>query len=190
MKPLKLLLHVCCGPCATYPVPFLREKGFEVWGYFYNPNIHPFTEYAKRRESFYRYAELDKLMIIKNDEYSFEDYWQRVSFREGRRCFFCYHLRLEQTARIARRGKFEGFSTTLLVSPFQKHDLIRETGESMADKYGVPFVYFDFREGFKETVVRSKALGLYRQQYCGCLFSEVERFQPSKKGDFADGRNG
>lgn len=190
MKPLKLLLHVCCGPCATYPVPFLREKGFELWGYFYNPNIHPFTEYAKRRESFYRYAELDKLMIIKNDEYSFEDYWQRVSFREGRRCFFCYHLRLEQTARIARRGKFEGFSTTLLVSPFQKHDLIRETGESMADKYGVPFVYFDFREGFKETVARSKALGLYRQQYCGCLFSEVERFQPSKKGDFADGRNG
>jgi len=187
---MKLLLHVCCGPCATYPVPFLREKGYETWGFFYNPNIHSFAEHLKRRESFYRYAEAAGLMTIDSGEYDFERYWQAVSFREGRRCFYCYHIRLEQTARVARRGEFDGFTTTLLVSPFQKHDLIRETGEALAEKYGVAFLYFDFRDGFRDTVAKSKALGLYRQQYCGCMFSEVERFGPSKKGGIANGRNG
>jgi len=178
---MKLLLHICCGPCATYPVPFLKEQGYQVYGYFYNPNIHPFTEYQKRREALEEYARKEEIKIIYDEEYNPVEYFRHVAYREAQRCFLCYQLRLFRTAQVARKGKFDGFTTTLLVSPFQKHELIREVGEAAADSYGVPFIYYDFRNGFKETVTRSKALGLYRQQYCGCLHSELERYQGRKR---------
>jgi len=174
----KVLLHICCGPCASYPVPKLREEGYLVMGYYYNPNTHPYTEYIKRQEALEQYAHNVDLKVIYDEEYNPVEYFQNISFRESRRCFICYKMRLEQTAHIAKKGKFDYFTTTLLVSKHQKHQLIKETGEAMGDKYGVPFLYRDFREGFKESGVISRAMGLYRQQYCGCLYSEMERFAP------------
>lgn len=174
----KVLLHICCGPCASYPVPVLREQGYDVMGYFYNPNIHPYSEYLKRREGLEEYARQTDLQVIYDEKYNPVQYFQNISYRESQRCLFCYRLRLEQAAHIAKKGKFDYFTTTLLVSKYQKHQLIREVGETMGEKYGVPFLYQDFREGFKETVTRSKAMGLYRQQYCGCLYSEMERYAP------------
>jgi predicted adenine nucleotide alpha hydrolase (AANH) superfamily ATPase len=174
----KMLLHICCGPCSTYPLPWLQEAGYEVTGYFYNPNIHPYTEYARREESARRYAEARKVRMIFDDDYRPTDYFQAVAFREARRCFMCYQLRLFQAARIARRGAFDFFTTTLLVSPYQKHAWVREIGEAAADAYGAPFFYRDFREGFSLTRERAQALGLYRQSYCGCLYSEAERYRP------------
>lgn len=174
----KVLLHICCGPCACYPVPALREEGFEVMGYFYNPNIHPFSEWQKRKEALEKYAALAELNVLYDESYPVMDYFQAISHREARRCFFCYQMRLEQAAHIAKKGKFDYFSSTLLVSKHQKHELIKELGEAIGDKYGVPFLYRDFREGFKQSGITSRELGLYRQQYCGCLYSEVERYAP------------
>lgn len=177
MHPLpKVLLHICCGPCATYPLPELLGLGYEVMGYFSNSNIHPYTEYIKRREGVEAYTSNIGLQVIYDDNYDPSEYFQLINHRERQRCTYCYVMRLEKAAQIARRGKFDYFSTTLLVSPMQKHDLIRELGESMGEKYGIPFLYQDFRPGFKETVTRSREMGLYRQQYCGCLYSEMERY--------------
>ena len=177
----KVLLHVCCGPCATYPVPFLREKGYRVTGFFGNPNIHPYSEYTNRKEGLQKFAEVADLAVIYEPDYDPASYFQNVSFREGNRCFYCYTMRLEQTARYAKKGKFDYFTSTLLVSKYQKHDMIIEVAETMAAKYQVPFLYFDFREGFRETGIRAKEMELYRQQYCGCLYSEYERYKPKEK---------
>ncbi|MDI9480563.1 MAG: epoxyqueuosine reductase QueH [Syntrophomonadaceae bacterium] len=174
----RVLLHICCGPCASYPFPWLREHGYEVMGYYYNPNIHPYTEYLKRQEGLQSYADQVEMKVIYDDNYDPQSYFQQVAFRENIRCRFCYQIRLDRAAHIARKGKFDYFTSTLLVSKYQKHDLIRRIGEDMGEKYGVPFLYHDFREGFSQTVTRSKAMGIYRQQYCGCLYSEMERYAP------------
>lgn len=179
----KVLLHICCGPCATYPVPALRDEGFEVMGYYYNPNTHPYNEYIKRQEAVEEYAKIDNLKVIYDQEYNPVKYFQAISFREKRRCFICYQMRLEQTAHIAEKGKFDYYTTTLLVSKHQNHKMLRELGESIGEKYGVPFLYRDFRVGFKESGVRSRTMGLYRQQYCGCLYSEMERYAPKELRD-------
>lgn len=172
----KVLLHTCCGPCATGPVPALRKEGFDVLGYFYNPNIHPFTEYEKRLEALQQYAEQQSLKLIGQEVYNPVEYFQHITFREPRRCQLCYQIRLQKTAQMARSGKFDYFSTSMLVSPYQKHAFIKEAGEMAAEQYGVPFLYRDFRNDYKETIQRSKEAGLYRQQYCGCLYSEQERY--------------
>jgi predicted adenine nucleotide alpha hydrolase (AANH) superfamily ATPase len=168
-------MHVCCGPCALYPLEVLRDEGHEVHGYFFNPNIHPFSEYSRRRDTLKAYAETEAWPVIYAREYPVEEYFRLVAYRETERCRFCYLLRLKRAAGVAKRGGFDAFTTTLLVSPFQKHETIREVGEAVAGKYGIGFFYRDFRKGFKEGVKRSKELGMYRQQYCGCVYSEKER---------------
>ena len=178
---MRLLLHMCCGPCALYPVRYLRDQGFEVYGHFYNPNIHPYSEFAKRMETLQKWAMENELQMIYNDDYKLEEYLQSVVFREKGRCQVCYNMRLRQTALVARNGKFDYFSTTLLISPFQKHEMIKATGEAVGQEYGVSFYYADFRPGFKEAVVESKAEGMYRQQYCGCIYSEKERYYRPRK---------
>ncbi len=177
----KLLLHVCCGPCAVFPLSRLREQGWAPYGYFFNPNIHPYTEYLRRRDTLADYARERDWPVIFAEEYPLEEYFRRVVYREKERCRFCYVLRLRRAARVAKKGQFEAFSTTLLVSPFQKHELVREAGEAAAIEYGIPFYYADFRRGFREGVNRFRELGMYRQQYCGCVFSERERFGRRKK---------
>ncbi len=173
---MKILLHICCAPCAIYPLKMLRAEGFEVMGFFYRHNIHPYTECLKREETLTSFAESAGLRVIHQEGYDLEGFIRRSVYRESNRCDPCYHDRLRSSAHIARRGKFDYFSSTLLYSKFQKHDRIKSIGEAVGRSLGVPFLYQDFREGWKEGVAESKEMGLYRQQYCGCIYSEKERY--------------
>ncbi len=176
---MKLLLHMCCGPCAVHPYEILKSD-YEVTGFFYNPNIHPYTEYKKRMETAQQFADRSGFRLIKIDEYKLDEFLRNAAFRESQRCIMCYADRLERAASVAKKGNFDAFSTTLLVSPFQKHDIIRKVGEQAAHKYGVEFVYRDFRTGFKQGVEKSKEMELYRQSYCGCIYSERDRYLQKK----------
>ena len=173
---MKLLLHTCCAPCAIYPIETLRQEGAEVMGFYYRHNIHPYTECLKRQETLAVYAESIELKVIFQESYDLEGFLQRAVFRESNRCAICYHDRLKTTALIAKKGKFDAFSSSMLYSKFQKHDLIREIGESVGKAAGVPFLYRDFRIGWKYGIETSRRLGMYRQPYCGCIYSEKERY--------------
>lgn len=175
---MRLLLHICCGPCLVYPLSVLREEGIETRGFFFNPNIHPYTEFGKRLATLRDYAGQVELPLIVRDDYPLEDWLRAVSFRESERCRHCYHLRLSAAARTAKKSGYEAFSTTLLYSRQQKHELIREIAESAAREAGVEFFYRDFRQGWSQGIEGSKKAGLYRQQYCGCIYSERDRFAP------------
>ena len=178
---MKILLHICCANCAITPLERLKEKGDDVTGYFFNPNIHPYQEYQKRLDTLKQYSERVGLKVIYRDEYLLEEFLRNVCHRVEERCQYCYSLRIEATAREAKNKAFDGFSTTLLQSTHQNHALIKETGERIAQEIGIPFYYEDFRQGWRKGVEVSKAMGLYRQQYCGCIYSEKERFM--KKGE-------
>jgi len=173
---MKILMHTCCGPCTIYPTGVLRGEGFDVMGFFYRHNIHPYTETLKRQDTLQTYAEQVHLKLIIQEDYDLEGFLQNIAYRESDRCRYCYHDRLRSTALLAKRGEFDYFTSTLLYSKFQKHDLIRSVGESVGTSVGVPFYYQDFRTGWREGVDASKELGMYRQQYCGCIYSEKERF--------------
>jgi hypothetical protein len=159
----------------------MKEKGDEAVGYFFNPNIHPFQEYQKRLDALKQYSERVGLKVIYRDEYLLEEFLKNVSHRVEERCQYCYSVRLETTACEAKKQSFDGFSTTLLQSTHQNHALIKETGERLAREIGIPFYYEDFRQGWRKGMEVSKAMGLYRQQYCGCIYSEKERFMKSNK---------
>jgi len=154
----------------------MKAKGFEVMGFFYRHNIHPYSECLKRQENLESYARQIGLRLIIQDGYDLEGFIQNVVYREKDRCTYCYHDRLQTTALLANRGKFDYYSSTLLYSKFQKHDLIKSIGESIGKSTGVPFFYEDFRSGWKEGIEKSKDLQMYRQQYCGCIYSEKERY--------------
>ncbi len=173
---MKVLLHICCANCAIYPIKTMRGQGLEVMGFFYRHNIHPYTECLKRQEAVAALAQQIALKVIYQEGYDLEGFIQNVAFRESERCNYCYHERLRSAALIARRGKFDYYASTLLYSKKQQHDLIRSMGESIGKSVGVPFLYYDFREGWKEGIECSKEMGLYRQQYCGCIYSEKERY--------------
>ncbi|MEW6672635.1 MAG: epoxyqueuosine reductase QueH [Thermodesulfobacteriota bacterium] len=177
---MKLLLHTCCGPCSIYPLGVLRAEGFAVMGFFYRHNIHPFQECLKREETLRGYARQVELSVIYQEGYDLEGFIRTMAFRETERCRLCYHERLGAAARIAKKGRFDCFSSTLLYSRFQQHDLVRAVGEAVAGEVGIPFHYSDFRRGWKEGVAESKRLNMYRQQYCGCIYSEKERFYREK----------
>jgi hypothetical protein len=173
---MRVLLHICCANCAIWPLQELKRKELEVFGFFFNPNIHPYREYQKRLEAVREFADKVALRMIYRDEYGLEDFLRQVVFRESQRCRYCYYSRLEATAQVAKHGKFDYFTTTLLYSKTQKHELIREIGTELGREHGVKFYYEDFREGWKEGIKVSKEMGLYRQEYCGCIYSEKERF--------------
>ena len=178
---MRLLLHICCANCAITPLEQLKEKGEEVTGYFFNPNIHPYQEYQRRLDALKQYSEKVGLSVIYRDEYLLEEFLRNVSHQVKERCQYCYKVRLEATACEAKNKGFDAFSTTLLQSSHQDHALIKETGERIAKEVGIPFYYEDFRQGWRKGVEISKAMGLYRQQYCGCIYSEKERFlKPNK----------
>ncbi len=179
---MNILVHICCGPCAIYPVETLRQAGHDLMGYFFNPNIHPYTEWKQRKETLSDFARQTDLKLILNEDYQLESFLQAVAFRESTRCRVCYHLRLQSAALVAKKGKFDAFSTTLLYSKFQKHEQIREIGEAVGQSLGIAFYYGDFRKGWKAGIEKSKEMGLYRQPYCGCIYSEKERyFRPGQK---------
>lgn len=179
---MRVLLHTCCAPCSIYPVRILREEHHEVMGFFYRHNIHPFTECMKREETLKNYAEGIGLKVIFQEDYEIEGFLRDMVFREKERCRICYHKRLKTTALLAKRGKFDAFSSSLLYSRFQNHGLIREIGEALGKEIGLPFLYRDFREGWEEGIRVSKERGMYRQSWCGCIYSEKDRFYPKKTG--------
>ncbi len=180
---MNILLHICCVNCAIHPFQRMRERGEEVVGFFFNPNIHPYQEYQKRLESTRRYSEAVGFKVIYRDEYLLEEFLRNVSHRVKERCQYCYSVRLEATAREGKKNGFDQFSSTLLQSTHQNHSLIKETGERLAKEVGIPFYYEDFRPGWKKGVDVSKSMGLYRQQYCGCIYSEKERYLQKVKGE-------
>ena len=173
---MKILLHICCAPCSIYPVKTLRSDGMNPTGFFYNNNIHPYTEYVKRRNALAQYGKLINLEVIFRDDYDLEGFLRATVFREANRCELCYFDRLNATALYAKEAGYDSFTTTLLYSIYQKHDLIKEIGESAGKSAGIPFYYHDFRPGWKEGVSESKRLEQYRQKYCGCIYSEKERY--------------
>ncbi len=167
---MRLLLHMCCGPCSTYPVQELLKEGFDINGYFYNPNIHPIEEHIRRKENVDKFSQITRIPITYDDEFR-QGEWEQMKDIGEARCHKCYTLRLEKAAKYAAENGFNAFTTSLLVSPYQKHDLIKELGEYFAKQYGVEFVYRDFRPGFRQGQQMAKDIGLYRQKYCGCIFS-------------------
>lgn len=173
---MNILLHICCGPCALYPLEILRAEGYNVTGFFYNHNIHPYQEYLKRRDSAADMAFKEELKLIIKDEYDLETFLKNVAEAPEKRCSYCYKSRLEECAKKAAELSFDGFSASLLYSRYQKHDEIKELGQKLAEKYRVKFIYYDFRKGWQNGIAKSKELGLYRQQYCGCIYSEKERY--------------
>lgn len=173
---MKILLHICCAPCSIYPVKTLRAEGMNPTGFFYNNNIHPHTEFVKRRDALEHYRKLIDLEVIFRNDYDLEGFLRGTVFREASRCAFCYFERLNTTALYAKEAGFDSFTTTLLYSIYQKHDMIKEIGESAGKSAGIPFYYRDFRPGWREGVKESKKLELYRQKYCGCIYSEKERY--------------
>ena len=173
---MKLLLHTCCGPCTIYPLEQLRKQKVDVMGFFYRHNIHPFTECMRREETLRNFAHQENLKVIWQKGYELEKFLQSVVFREKDRCRYCYHARLKAAALVAKKGKFDAFSSTLLYSKFQNHKAIVETGQALARQYGLTFFYEDFREGWRRGIEASKDRGMYRQQYCGCIYSEKDRF--------------
>ncbi len=178
---MKLLIHICCAPCFAAPYFHLKKEGHEIHGFWYNHNIHPFTEYKKRLETLQEFADKESIPLIVKDEYELEKFLRKAAFREQERCRSCYYDRLKYAVIIAKKGNFDAFTTTLLYSKFQKHELIKEIGESLAKEYGVKFYYNDFREYWKEGIKISKEKEMYRQQYCGCIYSERDRYLGDKK---------
>ncbi len=177
---MRILLHICCGPCSIMCIRRLREAGNELTGFWYNPNIHPFTEYRSRRDSLKAYAESIDLPMIWRDEYGLRPFVRMVADHLDERCEKCYRLRLKVTAEAAKAGGFEAFSSTLFISPYQKHELLRQTAESVAQEVGIPFHYVDFRPDFREGQTLAREWPLYMQKYCGCVFSEEERYSSKK----------
>jgi predicted adenine nucleotide alpha hydrolase (AANH) superfamily ATPase len=173
---MKILIHICCAPCIIYPAETLTQGGHYVHGFFFNPNIHPYQEFVRRAATLEKYAARAGLPLIWDRTYDLEGFFRATAYREAERCRFCYFQRLHATARVAKGGKFDAFTSTLLYSKFQNHDLIRELGQQVVQEVGVPFYYEDFRIGWDRGRARSKDLGLYKQQYCGCLFSERDRY--------------
>ncbi len=172
----KILLHICCGPCTLYPLKVLRKEGFEVQGYFYNPNIHPYQEFRRRIRALERVSEIKNFFVIYEKEYGLRDFLRATVFRENKRCETCYLMRLERAIQVAKEMGFGAFTTTLLYSRYQAHQLIKEIAEDLSFRYGVDFFYYDFREGWEEGQEEARSLDIYRQPYCGCIFSEQERY--------------
>lgn len=177
---MKVLLHICCGPCAITPLRELQKAGHSVAGWFYNPNIQPLAEYLRRREGAASVAAAHGIPLFFPDreegEYALAAWCREALASPGGRCLYCRESRFAATARAARERGFEAFTSSLLYSRRQDHEGMRAAGENAANSAGVPFLYRDFRPFWQEGIAASKELGIYRQQYCGCMFSEEERY--------------
>ncbi len=184
----KILLHVCCGPCAAAPVPALREEGIEPVAFFHNPNIHPFREFRRRLNSFVEFAAIEKLKTEIDRDYGLVEYLRKVVGRENARCRICYEMRLAETAERAAALGMDTISTTLLYSRYQNHELIRRTGEEIAAARGLSFLYRDWRHLWQRGIDRAIELDLYRQGYCGCIYSEQERYDKKLRRRMRSGK--
>jgi predicted adenine nucleotide alpha hydrolase (AANH) superfamily ATPase len=173
---MRLLMHICCSNCSIYPLQAFLAKGIEVTGFWFNPNIHPYTEYSQRLDSLSRLQKIWNLDIEYDENYALDDFLKSVVGRGAGRCEICYKIRLEKTATAARRMGIGGFTTSLLASPYQKFDMIVSIGEEIGRIHSVPFYYEDLRQGWNISRSIAAEFGLYRQKYCGCIYSEMERY--------------
>jgi len=178
---MHLFLHICCGPCAVYPLRRLFGQGHQVTGFFHNPNIHPFREFSARREAAAMLAGQLGMELICDEHYGLRDFLRQVVGREDERCALCYRLRLRATAEQARQLGAEAFSSSLFYSRYQQHERLRAIAEEEGLRAGVDLYYEDFRAGWQEGITESRQRGLYRQQYCGCIYSEEERYDPARQ---------
>jgi len=173
----KLLLHVCCAPCSTHVIKVLNKE-YDLTLFFYNPNVEPINEYSLRLEDAEKLAEKLNIPIIVGDYDNIE--WHNAvkgheqDLEGGERCKICFRYRLDKAAELAKQEEFDFFTTTLTVSPYKNAELINKIGKELEEKYNIKFLESDFKkeEGYKDSIELSKHYGLYRQNYCGCLFSK------------------
>jgi len=179
---MNILLHICCGPCLIYPLKRLNDQGFKVGGFYYNPNIHPVSEYNRRQDAVMALSK-ELLLEVSCPKYLPSEFSQAIStnVQAPQRCASCWELRLRKTALYAKENGFEAFTSTLLVSPYQNQELLKQLGSQVAKEVGVDFYYEDFRIGFKQAHEEARNKGIYCQKYCGCSYSELERHVRIKK---------
>ena len=179
---MKLLMHVCCAPCSVYCIDKLREEKIEPTLYWYNPNIHPYMEYKSRRDCLKEYADRINVNAIIDDEYGLDKFCEEaVKNLDGRCVNYCYPVRMRKTFEYAKENGYDTVTTTLLYSIYQKHDFIKKLCEDLSKEFGIDLLYRDFRVGFWEGHDKAKEEGLYMQKYCGCVFSEEDRYVKKKK---------
>ena len=178
---MKLLMHACCGPCSVNCIESLKSEKIVPDIFWFNPNIHPFTEYLQRRNNLEIYAQGLGLNVILKDEYKLNQFLADIFPYDFSRCKRCYKLRIFETARTARELNYDAFTTTLLISIYQDHELIIKTAQEAAKEYKIEFLYRDFRPHFREGQNIAKEQGLYMQKYCGCIFSEEDRYLGKKR---------
>jgi hypothetical protein len=163
-----------------HPIEVLSRR----WGkdaltlFFYNPNVHPFLEFKARLQATREYAAELHLPLVEDATYALDKFLAAVAHNVESRCPVCYRMRLQRTGLKAAELGCDGFSTSLLVSPYQQHETIKSLGQIVAQETGVPFIYDDFRTGYREANARSRRMSYYRQKYCGCIYSERDRYQP------------
>ena len=174
---MKILLHICCAPCSIMSIKKLREEGHDLTGYWYNPNIHPYMEYRARRDAFRNYSKSIDLPVIYKDEYGLDEFCKKVIDSINDRCKICYADRLAVVAKYAKDNGYDAFCTSLLYSPYQDHEGLRKVCESLSKALDIKFYYYDFRPYYKEGQEEAKRLGIYMQKYCGCIFSEEDRYK-------------
>ena len=166
-----VLLHICCGACSLYCIDDLKINfNYEITGYYANPNIHPYEEFMRRRGSTIKACNAKEIPLIIEESYNIQK-WKKWEGSNADRCKMCYTVRADMTAKKASELGFEYYTSTLFVSPYQNHELMKEIFEETGNKYGVKFLYRDFREGFRNGQQQARELGLYRQKYCGCIKS-------------------
>jgi len=172
---LRLLLHTCCAPCSVAVAPRLAAE-HELAAFFYNPNIHPYAEFSRRLQAMEQLATSIGLALTKREDYGLQDFLEALGSTHQRpaRCQFCYRLRLGEAARFAAETGHEGLTSTLLVSPFQDREALGRIGQEEAARYGLQFLFPDLRPLFREGLRQAQQQDLYRQRYCGCIFSEYE----------------
>lgn len=170
---MNILVHMCCAPCAVGVLQNLPgSRSYSVTGYYYNPNIHPVEEFEKRKQSVQKLSADNDIPVIYDDEFMLE-YWT-YSLSKEKRCDYCYEMRIDRIAKTAKEKGFDAFTTTLFISPWQNHDKIRELAEQAASKYGVDFLYRDFRPFYRQGKNEAYKRGYYLQKYCGCIYSYYE----------------
>ena len=174
---MTLLVHICCGPCATATVDHLRDEGHDLRGFFFNPNIHPFLEFRRRLTGARDLAADRGLELVEDLQYDPAGWFAVVGSRGEERCAACIGLRLRRTAALAAAEQCDAFTTSLAISPWQDHDAIQTGGRDAAAECGVEFLYEDLRPLYRASRRLAREIGLYRQQYCGCLLSEWERYR-------------
>jgi len=176
-----LLLHICCAGCLCAPLEELRKDGFHVHGYFYNPNIHPLLEFRRRLKAVRIFQESDPIKVNYCNEYGLREYLDEVDYKGDNRCGDCYRLRLRVTAMYAKDQGFDAFCSTLLFSEHQDHEEVKRIGDQVSEQVGIPFEYRDYRHLCECSRKIANKKMLYKQSYCGCIFSEFERYKDTTR---------